>query len=108
MPRLSTLCPRPGEKGTREDRHEALQLEMQEGSREARRVEPRGPEERVRVSRLVGVETRKEGRGVWRKMIGDRHRIAIRDGSPEPTAFLLGQLLEEVVGVPHENRAVLE
>src|SRR5664280_2449382 len=83
MPRLSTPCPRPHEQGPRKNRHEALQLEVDEGRREARRVQPGCGEERVRV-------------------------LPRRNAPRKAPSLLLGQLGKKVVRVPHENRAVLE
>ena len=108
MPRLSNPCPRKAEQGALKDGHEALQLEVDEGGRKARRGKAGGGKERVRVLRLVRVQGRVEHPGVGREM-GRRGRRATRsDSPPEAPAILLGQLREQVVGVPHEDRAVLE
>ncbi len=108
MPRLSSLCPGPREKSTRQDRHETLHLEVDEGRGKTGRVEPRGREERLGVLRLLGVERSEKSAGVLRKMGGNGRLLALRNRPPEMPAILFRQLLEEVVGVPHEDRAILE
>src|ERR1700690_1302488 len=102
MPRLSTPCPRPREQGSRKNRHETLQLEVDESRRKARRVQPRCEKERVRILRLVGVECGVERRGVLREMGRPGGVLARGDAPRKKPSILLGQLRKEIVRVPHE------
>src|SRR5664279_409650 len=101
MPRLSTPCPRPHEQGPRKNRHEALQLEVDEGRREARRVQPGCGEERVRVLRLVDVERRVKRRGVRGEMGRHRGVLPRRNAPRKKPSLLLGQLGKKAVSYTH-------
>ncbi len=108
MPRLSSPGPPPGEKGPRKGLGEPLELEEDEGGREARRREPRPGGEGVGGDRLGGVEGEEDPRrvGVVR---GSGHARGGREtAGAKPAEVLVGQLPEDVGRVADEDRAVLE